>query len=66
MIVILMVILVVLAVYGVNLLSILKKQNYVLIEMLREQNGWCEEVMGDIAEKALSKTSPSKQKSTEE
>ena len=61
----LLIILIVVAVYAVNILTVMKKQNYVLIEMLRKQNDWDDKAMDEISGNALSKKSTSKPQSTQ-
>lgn len=65
MVELLIIILILVAVYAVNILTVMKKQNYVLIEMLRKQNDWDDKAMDEISDNALSKKSTSGPQSTQ-
>ena len=65
MVELLIIILILVAVYAVNILTVMKKQNYVLIEMLRKQNDWDDKAMDEIGDNALSKKSTSGPQSTQ-
>lgn len=62
----LLVILIVVAVYAVNILTVIKKQHYVLIEMIRKQNDWDENTMDEISDNALFKKNSSEPQSTQD
>ncbi|GEM_PF-6849926 len=62
----LLVILIVVAVYAVNILTVIKKQHYVLIEMIRKQNDWDENTMDEISDNALFKKNTSEPQSTQD
>ncbi|WP_155761671.1 hypothetical protein [Alteromonas mediterranea] len=53
MITFLLIVLAMLAAFGLNALVSIKKQNYVIIEMIKKQNGWVEEEMSKIVDDAL-------------
>lgn len=62
----LLVILIVVAVYAVNILTVIKKQHYVLIEMIRKHNDWDDNTMDEISDNALFKKNSSEPQSTQD
>lgn len=53
MITVLLIVLTILAAFGLNALVAIKRQNYVIIEMIKKQNGWVEEEISKIVDDAL-------------
>ncbi|APE04001.1 hypothetical protein BM526_18705 (plasmid) [Alteromonas mediterranea] len=62
----LLVILIVVAVYAVNILTVIKKQHYVLIEMIKKQNDWDDNTMDEISDNALFKKNNSEPQSNQD
>jgi len=58
--------LIVVALYAVNILIVIKKQHYVLIEMIKKQNDWDDNTMDEISDNALLKKSTSEPQSTQD